>query len=142
MWFLTCVREGPRSVHEGHVARQQHDEDAVGQSDQPTAPLRPPLSTGTAQQLVKGKPTNQAAKNSQHCHGNLLTHQERVHCFTLPKWTLLRTFPSPLSSFLVCNWDSNHNPSGSQSPTPTPYNPPPHTTPLFTNTLKIQLKEW
>lgn len=67
--------EGPRSINKGHIARQQHDEDAVGQSNEPTVPLRPLLSAGTAEQLVKGKPTNQAAKNFQHCHGNLLTYQ-------------------------------------------------------------------
>ena len=37
---LTCVCERPRAVNKDDVCREQHDDDAVRQSDEPTVPLR------------------------------------------------------------------------------------------------------
>lgn len=68
---LTCVCKRPGSVYEDHVCRQRHYEDPVGQSDQPTVPLGPPLSEGTAEQQVETEPANQAAEHLQHRHGCL-----------------------------------------------------------------------
>lgn len=66
---LTCMCEGPGAIYEDDICCQQHYEDPVGQSDQPTVPLRPPLSEGTAEDQVEAEPANQAAGDLQcwHC---------------------------------------------------------------------------
>lgn len=68
---LTCMCEGPGSIYEDNVGRQQHYDDPVAQSDQPTVPLRPPLTEGTAEQKVETEPANQAADHLQYWHGRL-----------------------------------------------------------------------
>ena len=73
---LTSVCEGPGSIYEDHVGRQQHDADPVGQSDQTTAPLGPPLGEAAAEQQVETQPANQAAGHRQHRHGVLRGNEE------------------------------------------------------------------
>lgn len=68
---LTCMCERPGSVYEEDVCCQQHDDDPMGKSDQTAAPLRPPLSEGTAEQQVEKEPANQAAGHLQYWHGCL-----------------------------------------------------------------------
>lgn len=74
--------EGPRSVDEHHVRRQQHNEDPVGQRDQAAVPLRPSLSEGAAEQQVEAQPANQTADHLQQCHGPL--DREETHGRCLP----------------------------------------------------------
>lgn len=61
--------EGPGSIYENDVGRQQHYEDPVGQSDQPTVPLGPPLGEGPAEEQVETEPADQAADHLQCWHG-------------------------------------------------------------------------
>lgn len=69
--LLTGMCEGPRSVHEHHVRRQQHYEDPVGQRDQAAVPLGASLSEGAAERQVEAQPANQAADHLQQRHGPL-----------------------------------------------------------------------
>lgn len=61
--------ERPGSIYENNVSCEQHYEDPVGQCDQATVPLGPPLSEGRAEQEVERQPANQAADHLQHQHG-------------------------------------------------------------------------
>lgn len=68
---LTCVCQRPGSVYEDDVRRQQHYEDAVGQSDQSAVPLGPPMTEGPIEQHVEAEPANQAKDHLQYRHGSL-----------------------------------------------------------------------
>lgn len=63
--------ERPGAVDKEDVRRQHHYDDAVGQSDQPAAPLGPPLREGAAEQQVETGPADEAAGHLQHRHGCL-----------------------------------------------------------------------
>lgn len=74
---VTGVREGPGSINEDHVRRQQHYEDAVGEGDQAAVPLRSSLGERPAEQQVETQPANQAADHFQNCHGRLHGKKKR-----------------------------------------------------------------
>lgn len=70
--------EGPRPIYEDYICCQQHYEDPVGQSDQPTVPLRSPLSEGTAEDQVETEPANQTADDLERWHGCLCGTAELI----------------------------------------------------------------
>lgn len=58
---LTRVTQRPGAVDEAYVSRETRSEDAVGQCDQPAAPLIAPVLVAMAEPRVEGKPGQQAA---------------------------------------------------------------------------------
>lgn len=58
---LTRVTQRPGAVDKANVSRETCGEDAVGQRDQPAAPLIAPVLVATAEPHVEGKPGQQAA---------------------------------------------------------------------------------
>lgn len=93
--FLTCVCEGPGSIYEDHVCSQGNNDDAVGQSDQPTLPLRVLQGEGPAEQQIESGPTNQAAEHLQHCHVHLqdrsiFTGQSLRYCTMETIWQICK----------------------------------------------------
>ncbi|XP_036071082.1 RCC1-like G exchanging factor-like protein isoform X4 [Oryzias melastigma] len=70
---VTGVREGPGSINEDHVRRQQHYEDAVGEGDQAAVPLRSSLRERPAEQ--------QSFVRLLFCQQVRALHRRRGRCF-------------------------------------------------------------
>lgn len=62
---LTWVAQGPGAVDEADVSRQAGGQDAVGQRDQPAAPLDAAVPVAAAEPLVEAEPGQQAAGCTQ-----------------------------------------------------------------------------
>lgn len=61
IWFLTWVTQRPGTIDKADVSGETRSEDAMGQRDQPAAPLVIPVLVATAEPSVEGKPGEQTA---------------------------------------------------------------------------------
>lgn len=104
------MAQGPGAVDEADVGRQTGGEDAVGQGDQPAAPLEVAVPVAAAEPLVEAEPGQQAAgctQGQREQHPELGTagqkgsetrseqEVEPVAVSAQPSTALLRNHPSP-----------------------------------------------